>query len=116
MAEEFSKQGKHKNAYIWKTLLDGEISTKFLTHRVSLRSSYPIFKKILSETALPPPPALRFLFLITLSPLGGFFSNLVGVCSSLGEFFPPPRRLCFRLGPPVCLFVNKITQKPMDGF
>ena len=33
------------------------------------------------------PPAPHFIFLITLSPLGGFFSNLAGVCSSLGEFF-----------------------------
>ena len=39
------------------------------------------------------------------SVLGGFFSNLAGVCSSLVEFLPPPRRLCFRLGPPVCVFV-----------
>ena len=33
------------------------------------------------------PPAPRFVFLITLSLLGGFFSNLAGVCSSPGEFF-----------------------------
>ena len=33
------------------------------------------------------PPAARFGFLITLSLLGGFFSNLAGVCSSPGDFF-----------------------------
>ena len=32
-------------------------------------------------------PAPRFVFLITLSPLGGFFSNWAGVCSSPGELF-----------------------------
>ena len=31
----FRKIAKHKNAYILKTVLDGAISTKFLTHRVS---------------------------------------------------------------------------------
>ena len=41
----FHKNCKHKNAYISKTVLDRAISMKFLTHRVSLRSSYPIFKK-----------------------------------------------------------------------
>ena len=47
---EFSKFSqkiaKHKNAYISKTVLDRAISTKFLTHRVSLESSYPNFEKI----------------------------------------------------------------------
>ena len=33
------------------------------------------------------PPAPHFVFLITLSPLGGFFSNLAGLGSSPGEFF-----------------------------
>ena len=33
------------------------------------------------------PAAPHFIFLETLSPLGGFFSNLAGVCSKLGEFF-----------------------------
>ena len=37
----FRKIAKHKNAYISKTLLDRAISTKFLTRRVSLQSSYP---------------------------------------------------------------------------
>ena len=37
--------------------------------------------------APPAPPAPHFVFLITLSPLGGFFSNLAGLGSSLGEFF-----------------------------
>ena len=32
-------------AYISKTVLDRAISTKFLTHRVSLRSSFPNFQK-----------------------------------------------------------------------
>ena len=41
----FRKITKHKNAYISKTVLDRAISTKFLTHRVSLQSSYPNFKK-----------------------------------------------------------------------
>ena len=36
----FRKIAKHKNAYISKTLLDRAISTKFLTHRVSLQSSH----------------------------------------------------------------------------
>ena len=39
--EFFAKIAKHKNAYISKTVLDRAISTKFLTHRVSLQSSYP---------------------------------------------------------------------------
>ena len=33
------------------------------------------------------PAAPHFVFLITLYPLGGFFSNLAGLGSSLGEFF-----------------------------
>ena len=37
----FRKIAKHKNAYISKTVLDRAISTKFLTHRVSMQSSYP---------------------------------------------------------------------------
>ena len=37
-----------------------------------------------APTALP---AACFVFLITLLPFGGFFSNLAGVCSSLREFF-----------------------------
>ena len=37
---------KHKNAYISKTVLDRAISTKFLTRRVSLRSTYANFQKI----------------------------------------------------------------------
>ena len=32
------------------------------------------------------PLAPHFIFLITLWPFGGFFSNLAGVCSSPGEF------------------------------
>ena len=35
----FCKIAKHKNAYISKTVLDRAISTKFLTHRVSLQSA-----------------------------------------------------------------------------
>ena len=42
--EFFAKIAKHKNAYISKTLLDRAISTKFLTHRVSLQSSYANFQ------------------------------------------------------------------------
>ena len=38
--EFFAKIAKHKNAYISKTLLDRVISTKFLTHRVSLQSRH----------------------------------------------------------------------------
>ena len=41
----FFKIAKHKNAYISKTLLDRAISTKFLTHRVSLQSSHANFQK-----------------------------------------------------------------------
>ena len=41
----FRKIAKRKNAYISKTVLDRAISTKFLTHRVSLQSSYPNFEK-----------------------------------------------------------------------
>ena len=44
----FRKIAKHKNAYISKTVLDRAISTKFLTHWVSLQSSHANFKKILS--------------------------------------------------------------------
>ena len=40
----FAKITKHKNAYISKTVLDRAISTKFLTHRVSVQSSYPNFQ------------------------------------------------------------------------
>ena len=43
--EFFAKIAKHKNAYILKTLLDRAISTKFLTHRVSLQSSHANFQK-----------------------------------------------------------------------
>ena len=42
----FRKIAKHKNAYISKTMLDRAISTKFLTHRVSLYSSHANFQKI----------------------------------------------------------------------
>ena len=42
----FRKIAKHKNAYISKTVLDRAISTKFLTHRVSLQSSHANFQKI----------------------------------------------------------------------
>ena len=35
----------YKNAYITKTVLDRAISTKFLTHRVSLQSSHANFQK-----------------------------------------------------------------------
>ena len=41
----FRKIAKHKNAYIWKTMLDRAISTKFLTHRVSVQSSHANFQK-----------------------------------------------------------------------
>ena len=49
----FRKIAKHKNAYISKTLLDRAISTKFLTHRVSLHANFQKksqanFQKILS--------------------------------------------------------------------
>ena len=37
--------------------------------------------------APPAPPAPQFVFLITLWPLGGSFSNLAGGSSSPGEFF-----------------------------
>ena len=40
-----AKIAKHKNAYISKTVLDRAISTKFLTHRVSLQSSHADFQK-----------------------------------------------------------------------
>ena len=42
----FRKIAKHKNAYISKTVLDRAISTKFLTHRVSLQSSHANFQTI----------------------------------------------------------------------
>ena len=41
----FRKIAKHKNAYISKTVLDRAISTKFLTHRVSLQTSHANFQK-----------------------------------------------------------------------
>ena len=51
----FAKIAKHKSAYILKTVLDRAISTKFLTHRVSLQSSHPnfvpVFKKKFTGTA-----------------------------------------------------------------
>ena len=43
--EFFANIAKHKNAYISKTLLDRAISTKFLTHRVSLQSTHANFEK-----------------------------------------------------------------------
>ena len=43
--EILAKIAKHKNAYISKTVLDRAISTKFLTHRVSLQSSHATFQK-----------------------------------------------------------------------
>ena len=47
--EFFAKIAKHKNAYISKTLLDRAISTKFLTHRVSLQSSHANFQAKISR-------------------------------------------------------------------
>ena len=44
--EFFAKIAKQKNAYISKTVLDKAISTKFLTHRVTLQSSHHNFQKI----------------------------------------------------------------------
>ena len=41
----FRKIAKHKNVYISKTLIDRAISTKFLTHRVSLQSTHANFQK-----------------------------------------------------------------------
>ena len=41
----FRKIAKHKNAYISKTVLDRAISTKFLTHRVSLQITHANFQK-----------------------------------------------------------------------
>ena len=41
----FRKIAKHKNAYISKTVLDTAISTKFLTHGVSLQSTHANFQK-----------------------------------------------------------------------
>ena len=41
----FRKIAKHKNVYISKTVLDRVISTKFLTHRVSLQSIHTNFQK-----------------------------------------------------------------------
>ena len=52
----FRKIAKHKNAYISKTVLDRAISTKFLTHRVSLQSSHANFhllKKVKKKFVLP---------------------------------------------------------------
>ena len=43
----FPKNCKTKNAYISENVLDRAISTKFLTHRVSLKSNHPKFQKIL---------------------------------------------------------------------
>ena len=40
----FRKIAKHKNASISKTVLDRAISTKFLTHWVSLQSSHANFQ------------------------------------------------------------------------
>ena len=41
------KLQEHKNAYISKTVLDRAISMgKFLTRRISLRSTFPNFQKI----------------------------------------------------------------------
>ena len=42
----FRKICRTQNAYISKTVLDRGISMKFLSHRVSLQSSYPNFQKI----------------------------------------------------------------------
>ena len=50
--EFFAKIAKHKNTYISKTLLDRAISTKFLTHRVSLESSHANFQKKISRKKL----------------------------------------------------------------
>ena len=43
--EFFANIAKHKNACVSKTVLDRAISTKFLTHRVSLQSSHANLKK-----------------------------------------------------------------------
>ena len=63
--EFFAKIAKHKNAYISKTVLDRAISTKFLTHRVSLQSSMPIFKKFLSRQKWRPFWIFKFFAKIT---------------------------------------------------
>ena len=41
----FTKIAKHKNACILKTVRDGAILMKFLTHRVSLQNSNIDFQK-----------------------------------------------------------------------
>ena len=45
----------------------------------------------MGDLQAPPAPAApaapHFVFFITLLPLGGFFSNLAGLGSSLEEFF-----------------------------
>ena len=43
---------KHKNAYTSKTVLDRAISTKFLTRKVSLQSTFPNFQKIFVSTKM----------------------------------------------------------------
>ena len=50
--EFFTKIAKHKNTYISKTVLDRAISTKFLTHRVSLESSHPNFQNNFVSTKM----------------------------------------------------------------
>ena len=52
--EFFAKIPKHKNAYISKSLLDRAISTKFLTHRLSLQSSHANFQKKFSRKKWQP--------------------------------------------------------------
>ena len=55
----FAKIAKHKNAYISKTMLDRAISTKVLTRRISLRSSFPNFQKIFVSPKMAAMPILK---------------------------------------------------------
>ena len=59
--EFLPKMAKHKNAYISKTVLDRAISTKFLTHRVSLQSSHAYFQKNFSPQKWRPFLIFEFL-------------------------------------------------------
>ena len=54
----FEKFAKHKNAYILKTVLDRAISTKFLSHRVSLEWPFQFLKNLVL-----PKMAANFKFL-----------------------------------------------------
>ena len=58
----FFKNEKHRNAYISKTMLDRAISTKLLTHRVSIKTSLSMFQRIFHSPKMAAILNFQFFF------------------------------------------------------